>query len=744
MEQMSKDACCLLCFKSLEDVEARSRRSFPPSEVLPFKAMKIELFCDLLTQRRSAMFEFPYKSFEIEDNCELCQDCAPLVGKLEEIRNLMFKLGEKAVAKMNEIQSTMLQSSYDPPRNDRGNAILKIHEEILTVIEINQREVDHLTKPFLSDVFEAEIKRELENGYNRYSLGPDELFVSYITRRAPPKREIEIEEEPDFNYLPEIVEDDDFNFAIFPSSQKRLPRRPESSETSRTKRKREPTPETEKHENPNTNVLLVKRPKTTTSVAPKKAVKPKKQKSPPSDSEEDTKSDNEWTPKTENDTDSTPSDEEGVDEDETGTAAARTHKCMFCTKAFTTQSFLCRHINRDHNIACPVTSCDSKFATMEARNSHLNVIHPDVSVEEELDPYQCPICSTKCRKSTFAVHMVIRHENGEKKFPCDKCPKSFCLIQNYERHVELHKFDGIKPFVCDVCDSRFADEARLQRHVATHKSKPAKCEQCGKSYSSKKALRKHMAIHRGAQKYARCPHCDATFSHTKSLKRHIARDHAATSSTGDDQSHLCQLCGKSFYLAIDLKTHLDRHQGKFQVACDTCGETLSDLTTLKSHRIKVHGEDPFVCEECGRTFTVLTALKRHKITHMGIKEFKCPICHSEFLRKHDLLAHMRSHSDERPYPCPQCEQAFKVKHSLKIHIKRVHTPGYVAPTPHHCPHCGKPFHRRYLMEGHIRQVHTGVRPFTCDLCGKAFSVKEKLSLHLRNTHGMAKSQKRRV
>lgn len=86
----------------------------------------------------------------------------------------------------------------------------------------------------------------------------------------------------------------------------------------------------------------------------------------------------------------------------------------------------------------------------------------------DLCPYQCRICKKRCRRQNdLACHMVIRHEKGEKKFPCVKCGKSFCLEENFERHVKLHDLEEVKPLVCDMCDDRFEDEERLQKHLTT-------------------------------------------------------------------------------------------------------------------------------------------------------------------------------------------------------------------------------------------------------------------------------------
>ncbi|XP_021967559.1 zinc finger and BTB domain-containing protein 17 [Folsomia candida] len=177
---------------------------------------------------------------------------------------------------------------------------------------------------------------------------------------------------------------------------------------------------------------------------------------------------------------------------------------------------------------CPC--CPSTFETIKAKNTHVSTTHPETS------PYPCPICGRRHHFPTaLAVHMVTRHETGEKKVSCDKCAKKFVLDQNFQRHIKLHEIEDVKPAVCDVCDSRFKDDARLAKHVEAA--------------------------------------------------------HAPRSV------HVCDICGKQFDLVTGLKEHVKRLHGPKKVVCDTCGEKFVRRQALTSHRIKEHGADPFMCDQ---------------------------------------------------------------------------------------------------------------------------------------------------
>lgn len=150
------------------------------------------------------------------------------------------------------------------------------------------------------------------------------------------------------------------------------------------------------------------------------------------------------------------------------------YKCNRCNwRSFNTEEELNRHLEKDHNFPCPI--CTSQFDKKEELNRHLKKEHKGVT------PFKCDVGVCNKRfwlKKSFQAHMVMKHESGEKIFPCSKCDKKFCLELNLRNHLDQHDLEGVKPFICDVCDARFLTQYRLTTHVE-YKHKQFRCDQCG-------------------------------------------------------------------------------------------------------------------------------------------------------------------------------------------------------------------------------------------------------------------------
>ncbi|OXA38748.1 zinc finger protein 708 [Folsomia candida] len=746
---MSNEQVCLLCLQVIDDT----------GEKHPQK-INIETICKLITTCHQN-YIFSQHGFDEDETCDLCADCYHLISTMEEIRMQISLLEEEIGSKMKQIQATILHtSSSSQIRNNGKEKIMQIRDMFLRVAGENEQpddnaedqvKLEHIfpgenTENFVSDEDEVQVKvEELQRNDNSVDLDPladlGEQFFDNDDLDSICEPSIVKEEE-------ELIindEDEETAFCIVPFPQTNSTN-PKGNPKRTSKRKREySSPPKTRTKQSKVQLDGVPTPEAPT---PRLSLRTKKRKVPPTHGENLISSPKKTHPiKTSNFNSESSGEDDSPDNDDTDWSrkvrhvdsiatsdAIRPHKCTKCKKSFLIEQALTRHTAKFHGVPCLVPLCTAKFHSFRMRDAHLKSDH------DGLVPYQCRICKTKFKyQGGLSMHMVMRHEKGEKKLSCVKCEKKFCLEDNLARHLKLHEVEGTKPVVCDMCDDRFENEERLKKHMELRShTRPFECPQCPQRCKSRTELDRHLRTHT-KEKADKCPHCDHVAGGIYTLQRHIAIVH-----TAGPPSHTCHICGKGFYLLVDLKSHMIRHDETLRKKCDTCDETFSGLSSLHSHRIKVHGQAPLVCEECGATFTALRGFRQHKKVHVDGKRHQCQTCGACFLKPVGLREHMKIHVDERPFPCAHCDRAFKSRTNMMKHVLAIHTPGYVVPTPYKCPHCDKACRSPFILKCHIRQAHTGERPFTCDQCEKAFAVKSALTLHLKTAHGVVPEKKDRM
>ena len=97
--------------------------------------------------------------------------------------------------------------------------------------------------------------------------------------------------------------------------------------------------------------------------------------------------------------------------------------------------------------------------------------------------------------------------------------------------------------------------------------------------------------------------CDKSFSRIDNLKTHVTEAH----DNKGERTHTCELCGKSYLRAYELKQHSQSiHEG-------------------------IPKPKDILCDICGRRFTKQSKLTWHlKYDHLKIKRFKCDRCNKAF------------------------------------------------------------------------------------------------------------------
>lgn len=115
------------------------------------------------------------------------------------------------------------------------------------------------------------------------------------------------------------------------------------------------------------------------------------------------------------------------------------------------------------------------------------------------------------------------------------------------------------------------------------------------------------------------------------------------------QSSECQICGKVFDRAANLKFHLASHKDKEKFKCAICAAELKGYGGLCQHVEQCHD------------------IEKTKIT------LTCDLCDSKYYSTERLDDHMRSkHCGS--YRCldRNCTLRFRRKHKVKFHLKHHH------------------------------------------------------------------------
>ncbi|KAK7115247.1 zinc finger protein 341-like isoform X2 [Littorina saxatilis] len=164
------------------------------------------------------------------------------------------------------------------------------------------------------------------------------------------------------------------------------------------------------------------------------------------------------------------------------------YPCPHCTKNFTCERFLRRHLpihGSEGQFEC--VACQKRFKTEHYLKSHL-LIHTGET------PYPCDMCNAAFnRKDKLKRHMTI-HESI-KKYRCPfksltGCPKEFNRTDKLKSHIITHS--GIKPFMCSVCGKGFSRRPHMLEHERGHKSDYRfKCDMCGRGFFRNKLFMEH-------------------------------------------------------------------------------------------------------------------------------------------------------------------------------------------------------------------------------------------------------------
>lgn len=130
----------------------------------------------------------------------------------------------------------------------------------------------------------------------------------------------------------------------------------------------------------------------------------------------------------------------------------------------------------------------------------------------------CSICGLKFAQPGECKRHERDHQNVEKTFKCEQCPKSYTNMDLLKAHVKRHS--AKREFMCNICGQSYLQKHNLLGHMLMHEGKlPFECDICKKAFRVKAKMVYHKRVHSGERPYP-CRYCNMAFADSTNRLRH--------------------------------------------------------------------------------------------------------------------------------------------------------------------------------------------------------------------------------
>jgi KRAB domain-containing zinc finger protein len=368
--------------------------------------------------------------------------------------------------------------------------------------------------------------------------------------------------------------------------------------------------------------------------------------------------------------------------------------------------------------------------------------------------YTCLLCGKSFKSlENYKLHMVKHNKDKPGVFTCiyQSCKQTFQNVDELQKQAKEANTSVIQ-LQCNECGNCFASKANLANHVKVHWDwQPFKCKTPGCSYSAKRSqdlLAHQNKVH--TVNCFTCCHCGKMFKNRVCVYAHEKRHETDTPGV---LKCLHRGCQETFSLPKDLMPHMKRHNMINECDVPGCLFTSKLMLDLRVHSRKVHSIWPHICQLCGKGFYLSADLRRHMQSHEteeepGAIKFTKKMCklpkavfkkYFENFFKHNssecqlcgkiiksqksvFQAHVLKHKTGTPgvLKCifRGCKQTFTSATDLKQHTLQ-HWDLSLRPFACDFPRCIYASGNKSGLLEHKRNVHSS-NLYTCDMCGKQF------------------------